>query len=180
MTHGKGMCIHTLGANYAVLQRHTCSVGINAGQMDRWTPICTDRYTEGHSHTCWEPVLRGLTDLASAWPLQRALKRLEDNLPHPLSVPPSLHPPSFCPRFGLCPDNQSHWWLCFQLSQPPFPPPPHHSPPCSVGNIQESRADEPKEMFWKTASAVKPDWHQPHTGTKSVKEKLWAGGVFFF
>jgi len=27
-------------------------------------------------------------------------------------------------------------------------------PSCSVGNIQESRADEPKEMFWDTASAA--------------------------
>lgn len=86
------MCIRTLGGNYALLQTHMYSVAANTGQMDRWTQIGTDRYTEGYSHTRWEPVLRHPTDLASSWPLQRALKRLEDNLPLPLSVPPSLPP----------------------------------------------------------------------------------------
>ncbi|KAK1890539.1 50S ribosomal protein L31, partial [Dissostichus eleginoides] len=34
---------------------------------------------------------------------------------------------------------------------PPFLP--HRiTSSCSVGNIQESRADEPKEIFWETAS----------------------------
>lgn len=37
-------------------------------------------------------------------------------------------------------------------------PHPHHhiTSSCSVGNIQESRAHKPKEMFWVGASAVKP------------------------
>lgn len=74
--------LHTLGGNYALLQAHMYGVGTNAGQMDRWTQITTDRYTEGNSHTCWEPLLRHPTDLAS-WPLQRALKRLEGSLPLP-------------------------------------------------------------------------------------------------
>lgn len=78
-------------------------------------------------------------------------------------------PPSFCPRFGLCPDSQSHWWLCFQLSQPLLF---HHriTSSCSVGNIQESRADEPKEMFWESASIAKPNWDRPQTGPKSGKK----------
>lgn len=145
--------------------------------MDRWTQIGTDRYTEGYPHTCWEQVLRCPTDLAASWPLQRVLKRLEDNPLLLLSVPHSL-PPSFslylflsstfCPRFGLCPDNQSEWWLCFQLSQPPFL---YHRiiSSCSVGNIQESRADEPKEMFWDAASTAKPNWDQTHIGLSSGK-----------
>ncbi len=170
----KGMCIHTLGGNYAVLQTHMYSVGTNTGQMDRWTQIGTDRYTDGYSHTCWEPVLRRPTDLASSWPLQRALKRLEDNLSLPLSVLPSL-PLSLAPSLRL----SSLWPLSRQpitlmalfstLSTPFFL---HHriTSSCSVGNIQESRADEPKEMFWETASAAKPNWDQPHTGPKSGKK----------
>lgn len=167
MTYRRGMWIHTLGGNYTLHQTHLYSVGTNTGQMDRCTQIGTDRSPEGYSHTWREPVLRRPTDLASSWPLQRALKRLWDNLSLPLSVLPSLPPPpSFCPRFGLCPDKQSHWWLCFQLSQPLF----LHlriTSSCSVGNIQESGADKPKEMFWETASIAKSYRGQPHTGPKS-------------
>ncbi len=138
--------------------------------MDRWTQIGTGRYTEGCSHTCWEPVQRRPTDLASFWPLQRALKRLEDNLPLPLSVLPPL-PPSVLMLASVQTTNHIDGFV-FNSLNPLFLPHGITSSR-SVGNIQESRADEPKEIFWEMASTAKPNWDQPHAGPKSGKEKLW-------
>lgn len=116
-----------------------------------------------------------------------ALKRLEDDLPLFLSVPPtlslpcshSLSPPTFCPHFGLCPDNQSQWWLCFQLS----PPPSYSSYQCTisfsgVGNVQESRSDKPKEMFWENASTAEPSRDQPQFGIYSEKKNYEWSSAF--
>lgn len=145
---------------------NTYSTGV---MQDKWAD--EHRWKRGGSRD-WHP-----TDLASSWPLQRALSRLQDNPPLPHSVPhqPSSTSPSLssslCPRIGLYPDNQSHWWLCFQLSQPLFLL--HHiTSSLSVGNIQESRPDEPKEMFWEKASPAKSNWDHLYTGCELGK-KYW-------
>lgn len=134
-----------------------------------WTGIQKDTRTHAGSKywdapLIWQPLdpssgyLKGLKTILSSFFLF-----LTPSLPLSLFLFLSS---TFCPRFGLCPDNQSEWWLCFQLSQPPFL---YHRiiSSCSVGNIQESRADEPKEMFWDAASTAKPNWDQTHIGLRS-------------
>lgn len=93
-------------------------------KQDKWTDkhrsVQTGKQTDTHTHAgsqywatpqTWHPL----------GPSRGHLKGLKANSPSLSFVLWSLSlPPSFCPSFGLCPNNQSCWWLCFQLSQTLF------------------------------------------------------------
>lgn len=38
-----------------------------------------------------------------------------------------------------------------------------------MGNIQESEADEPKEMFWEIARTATSNWNQRYTDTYKLR-----------
>lgn len=151
------------------------------GQMstNQHMGLQTDLWTRGVSRHLNAP------QVSQPWPLQRALKSLEDNSPLPHFVLPSHLPPSFCPDSGLCPDNQSNWWLCFRLLStlllftPPLPTFKSHPPAVWVGSRNLTLRNV-KDCFGKMTGTVRSYWHQIHNGPRlgrKITDSEWCLGL---
>lgn len=116
-------------------------------KQDKWTDkhrsVQTGKQTDTHTHAgsqywatpqTWHPLDPSRGHLKGS-------KAISPSHSFILCSPP----PSFCPTFGPRPNNQSCWWLCFQLSQPLFPPP--SLPPAVRVTSRNPEPTSPKGCF---------------------------------
>lgn len=151
----KGTWIYTHGGNYALVQADKLEQ-----KRDKWTDEHRSAQTgiqkDANTHA-GKTELRHPTDLASSWPLQRALKRLQDNLPRPLSVPSSLLPsvsplpPSVLSLASVQTTNHIDGFVFNSLTPTSLPPPPHHPipalPPAVWVTSRNTGLRNPKRYF---------------------------------